>query len=226
MKKIEVLGITLVSVALLGGAGTTVLAAEGDTGATTKGTIIFKANDKVTPPVVAPVTPTDPTDPNKEGDKPTGNTEPLRIDIAPNFHFGEFTVGTGVHTASNTRLNSNLQVTDGRGTLAGWTVSVSKTAFTNSGHTLPATFTLTSAEVKNGTNVTAALAGDIKTAVTVDTASQPAFAANADEGGGTYFKNFDGNKATLTFNTDTAKVGEYQSTLTWTLTSATVEGAR
>lgn len=110
MKKIEVLGITLVSVALLGGAGTTALAAEGDTGATTKGTIIFKANDKVTPPVVAPVTPTDPTDPNKEGDKPTGNTEPLRIDLAPNFHFGEFTVGTGVHTASNTRLNSNLQV--------------------------------------------------------------------------------------------------------------------
>lgn len=66
MKKIEVLGITLVSVALLGGAGTTALAAEGDTGATTKGTIIFKANDKVTPPVVAPVTPTDPTDPIKK----------------------------------------------------------------------------------------------------------------------------------------------------------------
>ncbi|WP_163654286.1 WxL domain-containing protein [Listeria sp. PSOL-1] len=200
-------------------------AATDNQNATTNGTVLFKTNDEPTPPIVPPVPPDDSSDPNG-ADDPTNNTEPLRIDIAPNFHFGTFSVGTGNHTAQNTRQESNLQVTDGRGTLAGWTVSVAKTELKNKDDVLPATLQLTPGTVKNSNKEAVTLKGNLTAPVTVTTAAQPILAAEQNEGGGTYYQNFDDNKAELSFNSDQAKVGTYTSTITWTLSSATPEGAR
>lgn len=194
-------------------------------GGTSKATVKFEANDKPTNPIVSPVKPVDPTDPTTDTDQPTGNTEPLRIDLVPNFYFGTWKVGTGIQTAQNNRVNSNLQVTDGRGTLEGWVVSVSRTEFKNDTNNLAATFTLTPGKVKNSRSQDTTLAGNPNAPVVVDSVAKPIFVANANEGGGSYYQTFDGEDATLNFNSDNAKVGIYESTVTWTLTSTVNGGA-
>ncbi|WP_242365804.1 WxL domain-containing protein [Enterococcus faecalis] len=194
-------------------------------GASTNATLLFEENKTPTDPVIPPIDPTDPTDPNGP-DKPTGNTEALRIDLAPNFHFGKFSVGSGEKIANNTRKNSNLQVTDGRGTLEGWVVSVSRTDFKNGDHLLPAALTLSPGEVSDGKNNKVELTGNSTKKVVVNTEAQPIFSANKNEGGGTYYQNFDGERATLAFNSNEAKKGLYNAEIKWTLTSRINEGAK
>lgn len=188
---------------------------------TSEATVQFIANDGVTDPIEGG---------SNGGTTATGNSGTLRIDGLPNFDFSKHQVGQGTMKHNNTNTNSNLQVTDGRGTLAGWTVSVTKTPLTSSNDsntaTLNETLTLATGNVKNSTKTSVNLKGtnNIGTVV-VNDAAQTIFAAEQNEGGGTYYENFDGDSATLSFNTDNAKVGTYTSTLTWTLAS-TVEGAQ
>lgn len=226
MTRINIITSILISSTVLTG-GIMVNAEEtiDNNGAQSNATISFEENKEATDPVIPPTNPTDPTDPNGP-DLPTGNKEPLRIDIAPNFHFGQFTVGTGNKTANNTRVNSNIQVTDGRGTLEGWTVLVARTEFKNKEHVLPSELVLSPGLVKDGKNNYIELTGNIKTPVMVNSSTQPIFSATKNEGGGTYFQNFDDSRATLKFNSDIAKAGIYTAELTWTLTSGLNEGAR
>lgn len=225
MKKLTFLSTAVLSIIVLGGASMGTYAAEDGKNAKSNATVLFEENKSATNPIVPPVAPEDSTDKNGP-DVPTGNTEPLRIDVAPNFHFGKFVVGTGVKTTNNTRKHSNLQVTDGRGTLKGWIVSVARTDFKNGTHILPAVLTLTPGEVKDSTNQTVNLSGNVKNKVMVNSIAQPIFSASENEGGGTYYQNFDGEKATLAFNSDVAKKDLYTSELTWTLASAVNEGAK
>lgn len=188
MKKIKLVFISLASVTILGSLSTSVYGEEVEgNGAKTNATLLFEENNTPTNPVVPPTDPTDPTDPSGP-DKPTGNTEALRIDLAPNFHFGKFSVGSGEKLANNTRNNSNLQVTDGRGTLEGWVVSVSRTDFKNESYLLPAVLTLSPGAVNDAKNNKVDLKGNVTKKIVVNTETQPIFSANKNEGGGTYYQ--------------------------------------
>ncbi|EGO7558470.1 WxL domain-containing protein [Enterococcus faecalis] len=223
MKKRNLMVMLGLSVSVLGSQFVTANGEEVEgNGASTNATLLFEENKTPTDPVIPPI---DPTDPNGS-DKPTGNTEALRIDLAPNFHFGKFSVGSGEKNANNTRKNSNLQVTDGRGTLEGWMVSVSRTDFKNGDHLLPAALTLSPGEVSDGKNNKVELTGNSTKKVVVNTEAQPIFSANKNEGGGTYYQNFDGERATLAFNSNEAKKGLYNAEIKWTLTSRINEGAK
>ncbi|PEF42451.1 cell surface protein [Bacillus cereus] len=104
--------------------------------ATSENHIIFKANTNSTDPLdptdpskpVDPTKPIDPTDPENPG---TGNEGPLSIDYVSNIEFGEheLTSGTQVYNAKNE--NPYIQVSDHRGTGAGWKLSATATEFTS-----------------------------------------------------------------------------------------------
>ncbi len=219
MKKMKLVTVLGLSMGIL---GSNIMTANA---ISTNATLVFEENNTPTDPIVPPLDPTDSTDPNGK-DKPTGNTGALRIDLAPNFHFGSFVVGSGEKIANNTRKNSNIQVTDGRGTLEGWMVSISKTNLTNGDHQLPATLTLSPGDVSDSNNNKVELQGNVTNKVIVNTEAQPIFAANENEGGGTYYQNFDGERASIVFDSNKAKKGLYSSELKWTLVTRINDGAR
>lgn len=219
----------LLSSVLLGGlflGGLSPVVHAGEKDAQTKGTVNFIENKEPTPPVVNPVKPDDPNDPNQDPDKPTNNTDALRIDLAPNFHFGEITLGSGTVSAENNRKNSNLQVTDSRGTLDGWQVSVKRSDFKNGENVLKNTvLNLTPGSVIDAKGNSTKLNGNVSKSVAVNTDSNIIFAASKGEGGGTYVQNFDANKATLVVDTNNALKGTYTSNITWTIQSDNVNPA-
>ncbi|WP_308004001.1 WxL domain-containing protein [uncultured Lactococcus sp.] len=91
-----------------------------------------------------PSEPIDPDDPDQPGPPPgPGTPGPLSIDFASNFYFGSNNAISASNQTLNARLQPTLnddgvaeerpnfvQVTDNRGTFAGWTLKVSATQFT------------------------------------------------------------------------------------------------
>lgn len=79
-----------------------------------------------------PTGPVDPTDPDKPGTGPGTEMEgPLSLDYVPEMGFGTQEITGDVETYDLVGLQPYIQVTDKRGTGAGWKVSVSLTAFNN-----------------------------------------------------------------------------------------------
>ncbi|WP_170922963.1 hypothetical protein A5821_001256 [Enterococcus sp. 7F3_DIV0205] len=76
-----------------------------------------------------PVGPTDPTDPENPG---TGNTGLLTIDRVPNVKFGEVNISGSDQVEYAMNENPYTQVTDVRGTSAGWTLYVKADPFVSS----------------------------------------------------------------------------------------------
>lgn len=109
-----------------------------DAQTTGKGTVTFQSSDSETPPI----------DPEKPGEvvEPGGpivKTEgPLRLDLVPSFKFGPQAISNKDQTyyadaqlfKSDTPARANyVQVTDNRGTIAGWELTVKQeTQFSNS----------------------------------------------------------------------------------------------
>lgn len=98
--------------------------------------------------VTNPVDPEDPdteVDPDEKED-PTGNTGELRLDVVPVFDFGTKKITTGekeysaelpVDATSTEEIPYYVQVTDVRGTGAGWSLTAKLTdQFTDGTHTL------------------------------------------------------------------------------------------
>lgn len=131
MKTIKLVAVTtLLSSSALALATT----ANADT-ATSKNHIIFKAGtnptsplDPINPDKTDPPVNPDPIDPDNGG---TGNKGPLSIDYVSNIEFGEheITSGTQIYNAQNE--NPFIQVSDNRGTGAGWKLSATASEFTN-----------------------------------------------------------------------------------------------
>lgn len=139
--------ISLASVMALGlsmGAG--VVSAAGQDGGeyTSNGLIEFTPGEQPVDPVdpldpEQPVDPTDPTDP--EGKPQPGTPGPLSIDFASSFNFGDNKITSkdetyyaGLQKYKDKDTDQELregpnyvQVTDNRGTLAGWTLKVKQT---------------------------------------------------------------------------------------------------
>jgi hypothetical protein len=109
------------------------------TGYDTDGQVSFFEGSDITTPVVMPNNP-DPNLPvipqNPDGTEPTpGTAGPLSIDFASSFDFGVNPISNKDQTYfaksqsyfdSKTKTSNYIQVTDNRGTLAGWSLSVTE----------------------------------------------------------------------------------------------------
>ncbi|MHC9537428.1 WxL domain-containing protein [Dellaglioa sp. BT-FLS60] len=215
------------------------------------GSVSFKDDDSQTDPVdptdpTDPVTPVDPTDPTKPVHP--GTAGPLSIDFASSLAFGEQIISgdnqvykakvQSVTDKDGTRDVPNyVQVTDKRGTNAGWTLTVNEGAqFASNGEKL------TGAELaiaagkqtvagKNAVDPTVDPTAT-QTAQVIGTDASTVMGAKADQGMGTWTDAFGKDAAdaadavTLTVpGTSKKNAGDtYTTDLVWTLTNDVFAG--
>ena len=160
--------------------------------------------------------PVDPIDPPMKG--------PLTLDAASNFNFGSIKLGEGdgIYTAikeDNSVLG--IQVTDSRGTGAGWNVDVSMTDFKGQGINILKGATLT---IPNG-SVNTTSADKVKAPVTKEVKLNASpisiFTATKDNGMGTWTNLFEGKDKKVTLNVPEGNyVDQYTAKITWSLQNA------
>ena len=236
MKKLtKISAATLLGITALVGASHSTFAASGlpSTGES-KASIQFLPGTGPVNPVDPedPSTPLDPTDPNNPTDPGTGNDGALTLDYVSSIDFGSHEVSSNTEVYSSTSKKPFIQVTDRRGTGAGWTVTASASQFTNgSAQTLQgAVLTF-----KNAEEVSTTLYGapTPETTVTLNadgTSSSKVVSAKVNTGLGTWVNRWFGatpndtaslnNNVTLTVPAGSATVGSHEATITWTLTDA------
>ncbi|MGG5371963.1 WxL domain-containing protein [Enterococcus sp. AZ196] len=204
------------------------------------GVITFTPNTDPTNPV-DPVDPTDPIDPidptDPTGPKP-GTSGPLSIDYASSLDFGtqKITSKDEVYKAraqkyldkdSNEKIGPNfVQVTDNRGTEAGWTLQMKQ----NSQFATTDADELTGAEItfKNGNVVTAS--DSVKPTGQATIVADPSgdlkdvMSAKAGQGAGTYLLDWGTDAATAAESIELSVPGsttkyakKYSTTFTWVL---------
>ncbi|GAB6458695.1 WxL domain-containing protein [Bacillus luti] len=239
MKFIKVTATSALLVSALSFGGASVFAEETKT-LDSNAIVKFKANESITGPVDPenpdPNKPVDPVDP-VTGEKPEpGTNGPLSIDFASTLYFGENVISTKDETyfAAAQKLSDGqekpnyVQVTDNRGTEAGWTLSVKQNGqFVDSkGNELTgAKITFTNGAVNTASK--SAKPSEVMPSfdLTVDGtgAVQNVVEAKAGEGAGTYVYKF-GDDATKAESiklevpgATTKYADEYKTTLTWTL---------
>lgn len=160
--------------------------------------------------------PVDPIEPPMKG--------PLTLDAASNFNFGSIKLGEGdgIYTAikeDNSVLG--IQVTDSRGTGAGWNVDVSMTDFKGQGTNILKGATLT---IPNG-SVNTTSADKVKAPVTKEVKLNASpisiFTATKDNGMGTWTNLFEGKDKKVTLNVPEGNyVDQYTAKITWSLQNA------
>ncbi|MFC6182231.1 WxL domain-containing protein [Lactiplantibacillus daowaiensis] len=184
------------------------------------------------------VNPVDPTDPNKNLDpEPGTDTNGGKaggglslIYVPANLSFGSneidvqndknYALDTTDTTATNL-LNNNVvvEVSDVRGTNAGWSLTVSGSALTGADNktaagasiTLPAgNVTASGATSNNGATATAAT-------VNLDGSSTNVMGAAVDNGAGVTVNQMDPTGVKLNVSANTVSAQAYKSTLTWNL---------
>ncbi|MFW5438185.1 WxL domain-containing protein [Paenibacillus apiarius] len=183
--------------------------------ATSQGSITITPGDTITPPI-------DPSEPGGE----TGTSGALTIDNVAPLLFDSHKLSGGDVTYTTTTTNPNVQVTDIRGTGAGWTLQVSATPFKDKTDgtkvlkgavvTLPVgTLVTTLANVS-----TAPTANKVQLSTDSDiTAPQNLMAATANTGLGTWVDKFDASQVTIQVPAGNL-TGDYESTLSWSLLDA------
>jgi len=142
--------------------------------------------------------------------------DPVTVDS-----FGDIplTTDASVNYAS---ITSPLTVTDNRGTQEGWTLNVSATPFASADHTLPAgSLTLEGVESVTATSTTPGIApsNTLSATTVIDDGSVVVAEALNGEGAGVFEIAFPQDALALTVDSSTAKIGNYNSTVTWTLAS-------
>lgn len=217
MKKMVITG--LVSLSALGMAMPALAASTGNsdgTGATSNAHVKLTPADETTDP-------TDPTDPGDGGGE-TGNKGPLTIDYVTPLEFGEQKLtGTEAVYQTTSKL-PNVQISDKRGQGQGWTLKVKSSEFVDSTNQ---TQTLKGATVTLPVGTIKSVEGNVSTAPTAneailesDNASEHVLmTAAATAGLGTWEDLFDASKVQITVPSGNL-VGDYSSSLTWTLEDA------
>lgn len=240
--------ISLASVMALGlsmGAG--VVSAAGQDGGeyTSNGLIEFTPGEQPVDPVdplnpEQPVDPTDPTDP--EGKPQPGTPGPLSIDFASSFNFGDNKITSkdeiyyaGLQKYKDKDTDQELregpnyvQVTDNRGTLAGWTLKVKQTKQfeTDDSHKLDgAKITLTNGNI-NTVSESAPATAVKEIAIDKMDADFLVMSAKKDAGAGTFLTRW-GNED-LAKSKESVKLfvpgkavkkkAQYRTSFVWTLT--------
>lgn len=176
-------------------------------------TVILEAGDPdtVTPPI-------EPTVPGGE----TGNTGVLTIDNLTPFSFDKHKVSGGTEIYSMTATSANIQVTDKRGTGAGWQLKVTASEFKDK---TEATKVLKGAQIKIPKGTTKSTesntsAAPLTNAVTLDAVPAATaavlFQAEKNQGMGSWVDILDPTEVKLVVPGGNF-TGEYTSTLTWVL---------
>lgn len=237
--KVALLGVILSSSVVLGGTSFAAEVGTRDTGAQ----IIFEENTEIVDPVdpldpTNPVDPIDPIDPEKPVDP--GTAGPLSLDYASSLNFGKQKISSVDQTyfaqpqtvkyadGSEGVVPLYTQVTDNRGTLKGWSLSVKQNSQFKAGDK-----ELTGAKIEflNGqvetvseSPVPSVVKSNFDLTSNGTGAVTNVMAAATDEGAGTFVYRF-GDEATkaesvkLTVPGKTTKLKDvaYQTTLTWML---------
>jgi hypothetical protein len=186
-------------------------------GATSHGHITITPGDGTTGP-------TPPIEPSLPGGE-TGNVGSLTIDHVSPLEFDTHQLASGSVEYTTTTQNPNVQVTDTRGTGAGWTLQVS---------TLPFVDQTDNSKILKGAVVTlpigtAVSPGNISIAPemyevqlgtdSVETTPQVLMKAQADTGMGTWVDKFDPSAVKISVPSGNL-AGDYVSTLKWSLVDA------
>ena len=223
-------GSLLAGLVLLPVLGTTVDAAPGDyelPSANSDATVNFTLPQD-TPPII------DPENPGQDNDDQngTGQTGPLTIDWVSDLNFGTHQLSVEEETYEALNKAPFVQVSDRRGTGAGWNLTVQATPFTSDGlglqESLPgAKLTFTDGEAVSRINPI--FAPNVADSIEVNTNNEATRVATATSGEGvgswvTRWLKEEGadtnSKVALTVPQAAATPGSHTSTLTWTLTDA------
>lgn len=138
--------------------------------------------------------------------------------------FGEIDLKADPETY-NTSFNENFTVKDLRGTQEGWALDVSASQFDNGDHQLPeGSLTLDGVDTidRVGSGLGELPQQDLNSTSIIDDGAVAVASAEAGKGMGVFDLDFDENALGLTVDATTAKVGTYETTLTWTLHSTPV----
>ncbi len=237
MKKLGVIAmITVLSGSALMSTYSASAAVVGDS-ATSKNSVNFVAGgsdeddavgtlDPTNPDNPNPNSPIDPMDPDNQGTEHVG---PLTINYASNIKFGEQKISGKDITYNGLNADPFIQVTDIRGTGAGWNLSAKSTGFANS----DGKKVLKGAELSfKGGQVKAGSKNNISTSplssniIFNNVASQPVMNAKKEAGKGTWLNVWSGTDQSnenvqLKVLAGTAEADtEYTSTITWELADA------
>ena len=220
MKK-TVLAAALYSAILMG--GTVSVHADNDTNGKSTAKIGLKQQDPDDP--IDPIGPIDNDDTPDNSNDPTGNTGILRVDYISNINFGEQTISGKVETyrASTPKLRTEAQVSDLRGSGAGWHLQVNydteKPGFvtTNNQVLKGAELTFPAGTTKSTQDNQSAQ--PVANTVTVGNEAQNIMDATSMTGLGTWVDDMNTQDITLKVPSGNMQ-GDYTATLVWTLTDA------
>ncbi|WP_207696039.1 hypothetical protein DOK67_0000597 [Enterococcus sp. DIV0212c] len=225
MKKVNLLTVAaLLSISLI---GSTISFAEENEGGGDQPEASKKAESQIKVGIEpgddkVPTDPIDPEDPENPGEGGTGQIGNLTIDMITNLDFGTFKLTSKETTVTPNKdktKNPMTQVTDKRGTGAGWTLDVAMSEFKSKDKkTLKgAKLTIPKGELKTN-NVDKAFAPE-NFEVSVNDEAQTIMTAAKDKGLGTWANSYSKEETKLTIPAGNF-AGEYGSTLTWTLSNA------
>lgn len=194
-------------------------------------TSVVQAEDKVADSdasvkVTAGSGPVDPEDPNNPGGE-TGQNGPLSLDQVIQFEFADLKLSGGSTSVPlKATTMQNAQVTDARGTGAGWQLQVKQSELQTSDQTK----TLKGAQINLANAVVAAGRTNTSTdAPTMNTASlalnenyQPLTTAAAQTGLGTWLIKYNADSTNdITLKVPAGNlIGDYTGTVTWQLSDS------
>lgn len=231
--------ISLVALVLLASStgASTAFAADGGT-YNSNGVVAYTPSTDTTGPVDPedPEKPVDPTDPTDPGGPNPGTSGPLSIDYASSFDFGsqkitstDKTYNAAANPISDGSTRPNwVQVTDNRGNLAGWSLSVQATDFTNGSTGTGSVLNGAQLKLSNGHIVSHSDAPANKSlasiTLTPGASSGTILGATPGSGAGTNLlvwgndANKDSSVSLFVPGKTTKLATTYKSTLTWALT--------
>ncbi|MBC1228666.1 WxL domain-containing protein [Listeria booriae] len=190
---------------------------------TSTGKIKLEADDSAVTPL-DPTNPDAPTpaipDPSDPGNTGTGNTGALTIDFLSNIDFGTQKISGKSQTYRAVNKNPYIQVTDKRGTGAGWTLTATATDFTDGSKILKGSqMSLIDGQVRTQSDNQSA--APTTSDITLNNNAQIVLSAEANAGMGTWLNVYEGTEG----NNDNVSLyvpagnlaGDYNSSITWTL---------
>lgn len=196
--------------------------------ATSSATVTFTAGTE-------PSSPVDPDDPSKPLDPPgqgTGEAGPLSIDYVPNITFGSQAISASQKVYNATELKPFVQVTDIRGTGAGWNVIAKATAFNDgtSDSLKGSTISFIGGYAISANSSAAKPTPSTPVVLTTDNTESTVLVASENSGLGTWVDRWyptettatSNDNVTLTVPAGTATAKTHTSTITWTLADAPI----
>ena len=186
-------------------------------------------------PGTEPTSPVDPDDPSKPLDPPgqgTGEAGPLSIDYLPDITFGSQSISAAQKVYNANELKPFVQVTDIRGTGAGWNVIAKATAFNDgTGESLKgSTISFIGGYVISANSSAAKPTASTPVVLTTDNAESTVLVAAENSGLGTWVDRWyptettasSNDSVTLTVPAGSATAKTHTSTITWTLADAPI----